>query len=294
MKATTAPLRALLATGQFVRADLWTITLAGGGVVRWTSHDQTLTWLGNTFVAGPLIDGGTISEKIGTEVAKLDVTITALPTDLINGTPVLPFIAKHGFDGALVKLERVYAANWSTPLIGSLVRFSGKITSIKSIVGAAATFEVSSWLVLLNVSAPRNLYQGACLHTLYDSGCTLNAASYVTAGAVTSAGTASFGTNATSLAGRFNQGRIVFTSGANSGVSRTVKSNDVSGNVQLILPLPAAVAIGDTFNIYAGCDLSMATCSSKFGNLAHFKGMPFVPVPTTALGATTTTTTSGK
>jgi hypothetical protein len=37
----------------------------------------------------------------------------------------------------------------------------------------------------------------------------------------------------------------------------------------------------------------MATCSAKFSNLQHFKGFPFVPLPTTALGSAAPTTTSG-
>lgn len=300
MKTASPELQALLATGKFVRADVWTITLNGGGVVRWTSHDRDLKVAGNWFISGPKIERSAISEKRGVEVATMTVTVTGDDSDLINGVPVIGFIAAHGLDGASVKLERAYAPEWTSvdagpqAITGTVIRFAGKVTSIDSVLGATAEFTVSSWLVLLNAQAPRNLYQVGCLRTLYDAGCGVNPASFSATGSVTGGGTAAFTSTATGAAGYFAQGRIVFTSGANAGVSRTVRSNDGAGGFALIRPLPTAPAAGDTFTAYAGCDLSKATCETKFANLTRFKGTPFVPVPTTALGAPATTGGGGK
>lgn len=293
MKSASNALKALLATRQFVRADLWTITLNGGGVTRWTSHDADVIAGGNRFVSGPVIERGSISEKTGVEVATLKVTLTGDDDDLINGVPVIPFIAAHGLDGASVKLERAYAPNWNldsagnpVPVTGTVIRFAGKVTSIDQLMGTTADFTVSSWLVLLNAQSPRNHYQVGCLRTLYDAGCGVNPASFSSVGTVGSgATTLGFGSGLTGAAGFYSQGRVVFLTGANAGISRTVKANDGSGNFSLIKPLPAAPAAGDTFRAYAGCDLTKATCQSKFNNLARHKATPFVPLPTTALGA---------
>jgi uncharacterized phage protein (TIGR02218 family) len=300
MKATTAPLTALLGSGKFVRADIWTITLNGGGVVRWTSHDADVIAGGNRFLSGPSIQRGAISEKVGVEVSTLRVTIDAIDSDLINGVPVIAFIAAHGLDGASVKLERAYAPAWGLdssgapiPVTGTVIRFAGKVTSVESIMGGTAEFTVSSWLVLLNAQTPRNHFQVGCMRTLYDVGCGVNPASFSATGTVTSGGTTGFGSGLTGVAGYYSQGRLVFLTGANAGISRTVKSNDGSGNFSLIKPLPAACAAGDTFTAYAGCDLTKATCSSKFANLTRFKGTPFVPLPTAALGAPATTLGGG-
>lgn len=293
MKAASGPMIALLASGKFVKADLWTLTLNGGGVVRWTSHDQPLSFGGNTWGLGPIIERGSISEKVGVEVATLDVCIQALDDNLINGTPLIPFIAKRGLDGATLKLERGYAPDWSSPLTGTVIRFAGKITSIGSIVGMTVNLTVSSWLVLLNSTMPRNQCQAGCMRTLYDAGCGVNPVTYSAGGTVTVAGSQSFKSGLTGVPGYYSQGRIVFTSGANNGISRTVKVNLTDGTFSLIQPLPANAAIGDTFTAYAGCDLALATCIGKFSNRARFKGTPFVPVPTTSLGAATTTVTSG-
>lgn len=295
MKAASAGLKALLASGRFVRADIWTITLNGGGVVRWTSHDADVIANGNRFVSGPAIERGSISEKAGVEVATLKVTVSAIDSDLINGVPVIAFIAAHGLDGAAVKLERAYAPAWGLdatgapiPVTGTVIRFAGKVTGIDSVMGGTAEFTVSSWLVLLNAQSPRNHYQVGCMRTLYDAGCGVNPASFSSVGTVGAGGTATgFGSGLTGAAGFYSQGRVVFLTGANAGISRTVKVNDGSGNFSLIRALPVAPAAGDTFRAYAGCDLTKATCNSKFANLTRFKGTPFVPLPTTALGAPT-------
>jgi uncharacterized phage protein (TIGR02218 family) len=91
-------------------------------------------------------------------------------------------------------------------------------------------------------------------------------------------------------------GRIVFTSGANNGISRTIRANDGSGNFTLINPLPNPLAPGDAFTVFPGCDLTTSRCLAKFNNLNNFKGTPFVPLPQTPLGSqsSTTTTRGGK
>jgi uncharacterized phage protein (TIGR02218 family) len=268
----------------FQMADLWTLTLSGGSVLRWSGADVPLTANGNTYALGPAIDRGAVSEKIGLEVGTLTMTITANGDDRINGTPIIPFIAKRGLDGANVRLERAFLPDWDSPVTGTLLRFAGRVTSVGEIAGSSVELTVSAWMILLNVNMPPNLYQSACLHTVYDSGCGLNPASF--ASSSSASGTRSqtgFGSGITGQAGAYAQGRIVFTSGANAGIARAVKSNDAAGNFSLISPLPTTPTVGDAFTAYQGCDLTTGTCSNRFNNLGRFKGTPFVPQPETAL-----------
>jgi uncharacterized phage protein (TIGR02218 family) len=67
-----------------------------------------------------------------------------------------------------------------------------------------------------------------------------------------------------------------------------VKTYTNSAGVKTIVPAFAfsvgsstqtAPANGDTFNIYPGCDKKQATCSTKFANLTHFRGFPYIPRP---------------
>lgn len=82
--------------------------------------------------------------------------------------------------------------------------------------------------------------------------------------------------------GYFAAGSITFTSGANSGITRSITaySNPGSGGVVTIAPpLPTAPAAGDTFTIVPDCDNTMAMCQYRYNNLIHFAGQPFLPAP---------------
>ena len=278
---------ALLNSGlDFVFCDLWTITLNGGGVVRWSGAQIPITFNGDTWVLGPAIDRGKISTKRGVEVSTVEMTLIAGPGDLINGTPLLAFIRASGLDGARVRLDRAYLANWTAPVTGTLNKFQGRVTSIKDISRTEATVTISSDLVLLNVGASTDYFQAPCLNSLYDASCSMVQAAFTTTGAVTgSPTTTAFDTGLAAADGYYTQGQISFTSGANAGIARTIKSyTNASGAIQLVLPLPASPAAGDAFTVAAGCDLTMATCQARFNNLIHFRGQPFTPPPETIYG----------
>src|SRR5260370_41613583 len=54
MKPASAALKALLATRSFAVGDLYTFTLVGGGVLRYTSYDTDIVYNGNTYASGGL------------------------------------------------------------------------------------------------------------------------------------------------------------------------------------------------------------------------------------------------
>ena len=92
---------------------------------------------------------------------------------------------------------------------------------------------------------------------------------------------AAVGPKAVTADGYLSLGKVTFTSGVNNGLSRTVKTQG-GGVIALVRALPAVPQPGDTFVAYPGWDLTQSTCDAKFGNLAHFKGYPFVPTAETA------------
>ncbi|MDR3471595.1 MAG: DUF2163 domain-containing protein [Devosia sp.] len=276
---------ALLNSGvDFQMVDLWAIRLNGGTTVYWhgAGISSALTFNGATYLAGPGIDRGTISTKLGLDVATLDMNVSASASDLINGVPLIPFAQGRGFDGATVILYRGFMAAWTIPLaiVGATIAFSGRVTQLKDVSRAKFTMTVSAWTVLLNVNMGPDVFQAGCLNNLYDADCTLSAASYATAGAVVGSGatTTSCNTNLAAADGYYSQGRILWLTGANAGLQRAVKSYvNASGALSFAYPLPNPPAAGDTFTAYAGCDLTMATCTARFNNLIHFRGQPFTP-----------------
>lgn len=283
MRTASPALIALLATGEFVMADLYTITLASGSVVRWSGADKEIEYGGNTWVLGPGMKRGSISHRRGVQVSTLEMKILAKETDLIGGVPIIPFASANGFDGATVLLERAFMPTWADPVTGTLIDFSGVVTSIKDIGPLEVPLSVSSWMVRLNTNIGPDLYQPACLNTLFDDNCALNRASFAQTGAIDGTSTQTvLDTNLGAASGYYDQGKIIFTSGANNGLIRAIKSQ-VGGVVTINLPLPTAPSVADTFTAYPGCDLLKATCSGKFSNLIHFRGQPYVPVAETAI-----------
>ena len=275
--------------GPFVMADLWAITLNGGAVVRWhgAGIPGALAFNSHNYVQGPAIDRGKISTKLGVEVATIDLTFAAGPTDQINGAPLIPFAQGRGFDGATVILYRAFLASWQPPLsvVGAVVAFSGRVTALKDVSRAKFTMTVSAWTVLLNVNMGPDVFQAGCLNTHYDASCgltpTLGTSLFngvVAAGATTPT---SFNSNLSNADHFFDKGLVTFTSGANAGLQRAVQTYlNASGALSFAFGFPAAPAPGDGFTALRGCLLTVADCKAQRPALdaeEHFRGQPFTP-----------------
>ena len=272
----------LNAATQVYMADLFTITLSGGTVIRWTNADQAVTVNGLTYAIGPVINRGKTKLSVGISVDTLDVTMAADSTVTVNGVALLKFIAGGGLDAARLSLDRAFASAPGSAWVGTLNLFSGRLSD--SVISRyEAKLTVNSDSELLNVMVPRNVYQPGCGNTLFDGSCGLSKTTWsvsATATSATDAPRTSFSTALAQATGYFSLGWAVGLTGANAGVGRTIKYF-AGGVIKTIQPWAVAVAIGDTFTVYPGCDKLQATCSAKFSNLARFRGYPYVPAPET-------------
>lgn len=284
MRTASGPLVTLLNSGQtLVWADLYTITLLGGTVLRYTNADHAITYNSTTWPIGPGLTRSTTKLVVGITVDTMELTITATDSIQINGMPLLRFIAAGGLDGARVKLERIYASSWAAAPAGTIMPFEGRVSEM-NMDRFEARLTVVSDLELLDAKVPKNLYQPGCMNTLYDAPCGKSKTALSVSNAVTSSPTPTksvFDTTLAQATDYFSLGVVRFTSGQNNGVARTIRKFDSGGLVTLIAPLPFVPAAGDTFTIYPGCDKTLTTCTSRFGNQARFRGVPFIPVPET-------------
>jgi uncharacterized phage protein (TIGR02218 family) len=272
--------------------DLFSFTLSGGQVLRYTSADVPVTVNGTTFACGPLIKRGNTNLSLGISVDSLDCTLSPAPdgSTAVNGVPLMQFIAGGGFDGARLLLERAYASappvlNTAQGWIGTLGLFQGRVSAIARSSRYEAQLTVNSDAELLNVMVPRNVYQPGCSNTLFDAACGLSKAANAWAATATSASDAAQSTFSTALAnaaGFFDLGFVVGVTGPNAGVARTIKQFS-GGTITTIQPWPVAVVVGNTFTAYPGCDKTQATCTSKFANVLRFRGQPYIPAPETIL-----------
>src|SRR5260370_23677993 len=107
MTPASAALKALLATRSFAVADLYTFTLVGGGVLRYTSYDTDILYNGNTYASGG--QGGPFFDRRANKAKshwKSGVEARTLPFDFVprnahgNGPPFPPALRQRPFPRA--------------------------------------------------------------------------------------------------------------------------------------------------------------------------------------------------
>ena len=284
--ATTSFINFLASATELVMAELYDITLTDGTALHYTTFDRNLTVGGISYLSGPPnFSRGTVEEVIGvSKIGTLSLEIQANSTDIVEGIPILTKIARGDFDQAQVTVRRLFMDAIGAQQ-GTVIRFVGNIGDLDQLSRTGARFTCKSKVEQLNIQLPRNILQPTCMHTLFDAGCTLSKASFAVSGIVQAGSTVNkLVTNLIQADSYFDNGQLVFSSGANSGHIAAVRMYaHASGIVNFFVPLPAAPAIGDSFTIYPGCDKTQATCTAKFANLANFGGFPFVPAPETAV-----------
>lgn len=284
MKSASPDLLALLTTAQqFWMADLYTIALVDGTVLRYTSADVGIVVGARTFSAsGPIISRGRTRVVLGLQVDTLDLQFTANASHLVGGAPFVQAATNGAFDGAELELERAFAPAPGEAIAGTVLLFSGRVSDT-SASGLSVRMIARSHLELLNAAMPRNLYQPPCMYNIYDAGCGVSRAAHAVNSTVASGSTRQrINCALAEAAGHFDLGELVVASGPNVGVRRTVRSY-APGVVDLAYPLPYMPTVGNTFTVYPGCDRRLVTCDGKFANKLRFRATPYVPVPETAL-----------
>lgn len=296
MRTISSALQTVLNTGgPFVVADLFTITLMNGTVLRWTTSNAPLTVSGNTFAVGPPIERDKAKWSMGLNVDQMGITILDDGSATINGQALVKAAWQNLFDFAKVEIDRFISDSWTDTAVGSVSWFVGYVGEI-SLTGKQIKLTVESPLAQLKAAFPRTYVLPSCANTFCDAVCTLSAASFTSAGTVGSGATASsfpLTLSGGNLAdGSFQQGSVTFTSGVNNGQVRSVKSY-VGGVITLVYPLYQIPASGDGVSALQGCLKTRAACTGH-SNIAHYRGFPYVPDPETQYaGASANSTGNG-
>jgi Phage conserved hypothetical protein BR0599/Uncharacterized conserved protein (DUF2163) len=296
---------------------IYTITLFGGGVLRFADADFDIKAVASTGplnVAGQTYPASTVRIderqsktqahwKIGLDTDQYTLVVMPRPVDLvtgeafpdtIGGVPWLRAAQSGALDAADFQVDECYFDTlpaWPIPPggaspLGCRTLFAGTIAEVDT-TNAIAVLTVNDYRSLLSYNMPRHYYEAQCRHTLFDVGCTLNAANYGVNGAVGAGSTASSifapGLARPQGSGTYTLGRIVFTSGYNATFQRTIKSWDGSFTLSMLNPLPFPPAADDTFTVYPGCNKLLSTCGA-FGNTINYGGQPFIPQPEVVAG----------
>ena len=168
-------------------------------------------------------------------------------------------------------------------VVGAMTWFSGPI-NIGVYGGMEMGIKVKSRMSKANVDYPLRLYYPTCPYVLYGAGCGLDRANFAHAGTVTGvSGTIYIDTTLSMPISYFDQGYMVFTTGALAGAAGPIRYSNATGGIRMLSGFNTSPAIGDSFVAYPGCDRTPATCSSKFNNWQRNRATPYIPLKETVV-----------
>lgn len=252
--------------------ELYAISLQNGTVLRYTNHPADLSFDGQNYLSHQLlITRDAIKTKVGIEVDETTLTLSADDDFFIQNKSIVTFCRNGGFDGTRAVIYRA-RRNVTRHL------FEGRVSnSNPSLYSVELT--IKSDVELLDSLMPSELILPSCSHTVYDAGCGLRKSDFGFPATVQAGSTLMMlVTNLTKAQGYFSLGSITFTSGANAGVTRSVRAY-AGGLFELSYPLEFMPQTGDAFTAYTGCDSSSDTCLNRFNNLDNRLAFEFVPPP---------------
>ncbi|MHC1758328.1 MAG: DUF2163 domain-containing protein [Negativicutes bacterium] len=245
------------------------LTLADSTVIGFTSHDQDLVISGVTYEAATGFTPMAASSSRDMAVDNMDVD-GIIDSDRITKSDILT----GRYKGAKIL---IFECNWSNLSDTIHIIRVGTIGEIKT-GRQMFTAEIRGLLQAFQQENGEE-YQKTCRATLGDVKCGKVLTAYKFNGTITAVNLdGTYNTNLTNADNYFSYGLIEFTSGANDNLSYEVKQSLLaSGKITPFLPIPFAVAVGDTFTATAGCDGNFSTCVAKFSNAVNFRGEPHVP-----------------
>ncbi len=247
----------------------WKARLTNGAVFGFTNHTEDRTFESVEYLASTGYTPTAISTSGKLDVDNLDIE-GLLDSSSITEADIFAGL----WDYAEIEIFKINYADLTQGALGLRKGWLGQISTTRN----AFTAELRGLTQKLQQSIGE-LYSPSCRATLGDSRCGVNLAAFTFAGSIqTLVSQRQFAdASLVNANGYFDYGLITFTSGLNANLSMEVKTYTV-GSVILQLPMPYALAEGDSYNIIAGCGkLFVEDCQSKFNNVINFRGEPHVP-----------------
>lgn len=263
-----------LASGATQICQCWRITRRDGQVQGFTDHDRALRFDSTEFQAASGLSPQALQQTSGLSADNSGV-LGALSSEAISGDQLRAGI----YDRALIEIWQVH---WPDPEIREL-RFRGNIGEV-SLKGAQFTAEIRGLSDRLNMPFGR-VIQGGCAAVLGDAACKVDLDdpahhAQLLLESLRESRILRFSGSGGIAAGRFDRGRMTVLSGDMQGQIAAIKRHEIQdGQAQIELwePLRIPPRPGDLLRLEVGCDKSLGTCRTRFGNHLNFRGFPHVP-----------------
>jgi uncharacterized phage protein (TIGR02218 family) len=246
-------------------ATFWRIFRKDGVALGFSTHDRDLRFEGLLHRSAPGLVPSAIRKTNALEHDSAEVS-GALSHDSISEAE----LAAGHYDQARIEIG---AVNWET--LESMTLYSGEIGELSE-NGSAFEAELRSVKARLEEDlVPRT--SPTCRAEFCGKDCGLSANAYTTIVSVTSADSDT-NTVAIELPNPADHvdGRLRFLEGPQTGLEFGIMQADAAGCLldrPLATPLDSPLAA----ELREGCDHTIETCTSRFGNAANFRGEPFLP-----------------
>lgn len=274
MRDIPSALQVKLDSGVTTLAHCWKLTRRDGIVQGFTDHDDDIEADGVTYRAGTGFTSSEAASRFDLSVHGAEVA-GALSDDALNESD----LAAGRYDAAGVE---TWLVDWSDVSLRVLMARS-TLGEVKR-EGQAFSAELRGLADQLSQQSGR-LFTARCSADLGDARCKFDLVATGLqgegrVGSIESTSTIMVVGLDTFAEGTFSGGKLMWSSGVNSGLSVEIKEHRmVSGHARLSLwqAMPEVIASGDGFTITAGCDKRFATCRDRFANAVNFRGFPHIP-----------------
>lgn len=274
MRAIDPALQAHLDVGATTLCHCLRLEAADGEVLGFTDHDRDITFDDVTYEAQSGFEPSRVQSEAGYVPGNLEIA-GALTSDRLSEAR----LRAGRYDRAVFTLHLV---NWQDIVERLLVR-SGHLGEV-SHGELGFTAELRGFAQKLDEPRGR-VFQYGCDAALGDLRCGVDLATAVMRGEgiVTQAdGGDRFTADGLSEFADdwFSGGVVTWLTGGNAGLRRAVKQHrniDGAATLSFWQAMSAAISLGDSFSVTAGCDKQFATCKAKFSNAPNFRGFPHMP-----------------
>lgn len=246
-------------------AFCWRLDRRDGVTMGLTSHDRTLSVDGLDYAATPGMLPSAIRQTGTLDAAIMDVE-GALSADSLSGRD----LAQGRWDGAFVT---VFLTEWTEPGALWLELARGTLGPVRQVKGSFVAALNGRKALFGRAVAPAT--SPTCRATLGDSACAVDMAlrrQVLRVESIDGERVSMPGVNGAAYVG----GRLRWLNGVRCGLWEGVVGGE-DGVLLLEEPPDDAIPPGTLILIEEGCDKRVATCSTRFGNAANFRGEPFLP-----------------
>ena len=269
MKDISPALEAALSDNVTTLTRLLTITRVDGLVMYFTDYTRAYDYDGNTYEALNGFSASAIQNAVNSATSNLEIEF------LTSDDAVARLDVERGiYDDALINISLI---DYRHPENGVMPVFEGRVRGASLPNQGQVIFKMLGLDLRLDKPICEQ-YSPTCRAAFGDDRCKVNLAAYTVAFTVDTVTTPQrfTCTEAAGTADLYKQGRIVWATGDNAGITSEVVTNDATGAVFLKYKPPFPITAGDTGNITRGCMKTVAACQG-YSNLPNYRGEPYIP-----------------